>query len=736
VEIIQWVPTRRFGYKDLLFCLFIDITTNGFFTWITRGYEHISKNTEGEKIYIVNDSSKVRCKEITTILGVLESIGVLRFKSLGGSNSQIYIYVNETKNMQMVRDKPHSYQNKLLEMVNTRHNDSVEMLTYLFQSDFSSDEIWNHLENYFLGILPSDLVQTKSSENDSSEENAYVSVRLLIGDSLFNDYSCWREANSIFDNSIITTFDEEGIPLADYYASKLNIGDINIDAQLVWQPRPRTIRHCVEHFNIGERIMENLTNLLYELIKLPRETEWVEFKCNYAKPEEIGEYISALSNSATYHNKSNAYLVWGVEDETHEIVGTSFDFSSTKIGNEELENWLRRLLTDNANFSVHNLDIDGNKVVMLVINSAVYKTVRFKNIDYIRVGSYKKKLKDYAAMEVQLWQKISGAVFTELYAKHELQFTEALNLLDYTQYFDLTGTAAPGSMEQILHYLLEDRIIVKQDNGLYAITNMGAILFAKDLSSFPSLARKSMRIIQYMGKDRMNTVREHVHTKGYASGFEELVTYVEGLLPKREEIEGVFRSEKTTYPSLAIRELIPNAFIHQDLSMTGTSPMIEIFDNRIEITNPGTPLVEVDRFIDNPPKSRNENIAALLRRTYICEERGIGWDRIALSCELFQIPAPKIDVYKDSTKVTMFSHILFRNIPINEKKWTCYLHACLRYVTGEPMTNSSLRERFGLIESGKAATSRLISSAIDEGLIKALNPNTAPRYMSYIPFWA
>jgi hypothetical protein len=209
--------------------------TNGFFTWITRGYEYISKNTDGGKIYIVNDSSKVRCKEITTILGVLESIGVLRFKSLGGSNSQIYIYVNETKNMQMVRDKPYSYQNKLLEMVNTRHNDSVEMLTYLFQSDFSSDEIWNHLENYFLGILPSDLVQTKSRENDSSEENAYVSVRLLIGDSLFNDYSCWREANAIFDNAIITTFDEEGIPLADYYASKLNIGDINIDAQLVWQ---------------------------------------------------------------------------------------------------------------------------------------------------------------------------------------------------------------------------------------------------------------------------------------------------------------------------------------------------------------------------------------------------------------------------------------------------------------------------------------------------------------------
>jgi len=260
--------------------------------------------------------------------------------------------------------------------------------------------------------------------------------------------------------------------------------------------------------------MENLTNLLYELIKLPKETEWLEFKRNNHNSNEIGEYISALSNSATYHDRSNAYLIWGVDDITHEIVGTNFDFDAAKEGNEELGNWLRHLLSDNANFSVYNLDVEGMRIIILVIFAAVYKTVRFKNIDYIRVGSYKKKLKDYAAMEVQLWKKISGAVFEELYAKQELQYIEALELLDYVSYFDLTETKAPGSMEMILHYLLEDRIIAKQDNGLFAITNMGALLFAKDLSSFSGVTRKSIRIIQYKGIDRMNTIREHVHTKG------------------------------------------------------------------------------------------------------------------------------------------------------------------------------------------------------------------------------
>jgi predicted HTH transcriptional regulator len=339
-------------------------------------------------------------------------------------------------------------------------------------------------------------------------------------------------------------------------------------------------------------------------------------------------------------------------------------------------------------------------------------------------------------MEVQLWRKISGAVFEELYAKQELRFTEALSLLDYPQYFDLTETTMPGSMDEILNYLIEDRVIVKQDNGLYAITNMGALLFAKSFSSFPGIARKSVRVIQYKGIDRIDTIREEEHKKGYASGFEELIKYVEGLLPKSEEINGALRSSITAYPSIAIRELIANSLIHQDLSVTGAGPTVEIFSNRVEITNPGTLLVEVGRIIDNPPRSRNETIASLMRRTHLCEERGVGWDRIALSCELHHLPTPRIDVYSNSTKVTLFAQIPYRDLPINEKKWTCYMHACLKQVNGEQMTNASLRERFGLTENSKAGVSRLIQRSVEDGLVKLADPNTAPRYYRYIPFWA
>lgn len=163
---------------------------------------------------------------------------------------------------------------------------------------------------------------------------------------------------------------------------------------------------------------------------------------------------------------------------------------------------------------------------------------------------------------------------------------------------------------------------------------------------------------------------------------------------------------------------------------------MEIFDNRIEITNPGTPLVDVKRIIDNPPKSRNEKLASLMRRLRICEELGSGWDKMAISCELSQIPAPKIDLYEDSTKVIMFSEIPFTNISSEDKLWACYVHAVIKQIQGEQLTNKSLRERFGVKDSSSASISRLIKEAVEKKLLKPLDADTAPKHMRYIPYWA
>lgn len=483
--------------------------------------------------------------------------------------------------------------------------------------------------------------------------------------------------------------------------------------------------------------MNNLELLVRKLIRTDAESPCIEFKQDNSKPETIGEYISALSNTAAIENRSKAYILWGIDDQTHEIVGTKFNFRTKKgEGNEDLEPWLRRLLSDNANFEFESVKIDGKDVVILMIYKAIGKSVSFKGIEYVRIGSYKKKLKDNPAMELKLWQKISTSKFEELPAAENLSLSDVLNEIDYITYFEMCQITVPTEGKEIIHYLLEDRIVYKQDNGLYAISNLGALLFAKRLDKYPVLNRKRIRVIQYEDDTRLNILRQEDGVNGYASGFEGIVRYVTGLLPARGEIQNVLREEKTLYPIVAIRELIANALIHQDLSITGSGPTIEIFKSRIEITNPGIPLVNINRIIDNPPRSRNEIMAGLMRRLRICEELGTGWDRVATYCEWYYLPAPQIEIYDENTRVTICEPIAFKHMTQEDRLWTCYLHVCLKYANHQKATNSTLRERLGLANTAAASVSRLINLAVEKELIKPLDPDTAPRYMSYVPFWA
>lgn len=351
------------------------------------------------------------------------------------------------------------------------------------------------------------------------------------------------------------------------------------------------------------------------------------------------------------------------------------------------------------------------------------------------MGSYTKKLSDYPQIQAQLWDKIRNSRFEEQYALQNLTAEEALQKLDYTAYFDIKGEPVPMNKKAILHYMEEEELITKQDSGEYAITNLGAILFAKKLSVFPRLARKAVRVVQYKDKSRLNIVKEDVGITGYAVGFEGLLKFIEALLPSQEVINGAMRETISAYPSIALREVVANALIHQDFSITGTGTVIEIFSNRIEITNPGIPLVDIYRIVDNPPKSRNEKLSSLMRRLRMCEELGTGWDKIIISCELKQLPTPHIDIYEENTKVTLFSKIDFFDLSSQDKLWACYMHSCIRYIQGEFLTNSSLRTRFGLEEKSSASISRLIKKACEKELIKKLE-ETAPRHTKYIPAWA
>lgn len=480
-----------------------------------------------------------------------------------------------------------------------------------------------------------------------------------------------------------------------------------------------------------------LQSLLTELLALPQETEWAEFKHNATKPEDLGEYISALANSAALLGKPLSYIVWGVDDGSHKVIGTNFKPSSARHKQQELESWLLQKLEPKIDFHFHTFKAPNNlDVVILEIQAANHAPVRFDGVEYIRIGSYKKPLGKHPEKERALWRVFDRKPFEYQLAMENVSVEQVLKLIDYPTYFSLIGMPLPEGRDGILDGLKADDLIQESPAGSWNITNMGAILFSRELGSFRHLARKAVRLILYKGNDRYQTIRELDGTKGYAVGFEGLIDYLSTLLPSNEEIGKALRREVPMYPDLAIRELVANALIHQNFNITGTGPMIEIFDDRMEITNPGTPLVEVDRFLDSPPRSRNEGIAALMRRVNICEERGSGIDKVVKETEIYQLPAPIFETYQDHTRAVLFAHREFKDMDTQERTRAAYLHSVLRYLNRQPMNNSTLRERFGIEPKNSAMVSRIIKQAVEARRIKAYDETAGAKAMRYIPWWA
>lgn len=483
-------------------------------------------------------------------------------------------------------------------------------------------------------------------------------------------------------------------------------------------------------------IIERITKLLENILNEKSECEWIEFKVNNSDPEEIGQYISALSNSALLHQQEYGYLIFGVEDGSLNVIGTKFKPKEQKKGNEELESWLSKLLKPHVDFQFYELMFQGRDVVILRVEAAGSQPVAFKNIEYVRIGTYKKKLSEYPEKARKIWLNFHGAIFEESIAKDDLTEENILDFLDYAKYFDLTEARLPTSRDAIIDKLIEEKF-VRKNNSIFCITNLGAILFAKNLNQFDRLARKSVRIILYEGKNRIRTKKEHVESRGYAVGFLNLMEYLNDQLPRVEEIGTAFRKEIAAFPEIALRELVANALIHQDFSIVGTSPMIEIFSDRIEITNPGKPLIEPQRFIDHSPQSRNEKLAYFMRRIKICEERGSGIDKVISAIEEKQLPGPAFIEEEDYLRVILYSHMPLNSMSKSDKIRACYQHCCLKQVSNDAMTNESLRHRFNITKPNYSIASRIISDTIKEGLIKLQDPDGKSKKLArYVPYWA
>ncbi len=320
-------------------------------------------------------------------------------------------------------------------------------------------------------------------------------------------------------------------------------------------------------------------------------------------------------------------------------------------------------------------------------------------------------------------------------ARAGLSPAEVVQILDTQSYFDLLKLPYPATREAVLDRLERERLLSNTRQGL-GITNLGAVLIAKRLDEFEGVARKAPRVIVYDGKGKLRTKREQISNKGYAVAFDSLVQFIESQTPANEVIEQAFRREARMYPTIAIRELVANALIHQDFTESGVSVMIEVYSDRIEVSNPGQPSVQPERFIDEY-RSRNEQLADVMRRLGVCEEKGSGIDKIVDTAEVFQLPAPEFRMDSVRTTCILYGHRPFSEMSRDDRTRACYQHCCLRYVMREVMSNQTLRKRFGLADERAETVSRILRDTVDAGLIKPQDSESgSKKYARYLPYWA
>lgn len=448
--------------------------------------------------------------------------------------------------------------------------------------------------------------------------------------------------------------------------------------------------------------------------------------------ERLVEHLSAFANLA-----GGGFIVIGIDNATRQPCGMpqeAVDSAVTQLANLGRDGLEPPVRIDHAVVFWR----DDNVLIVHVFEQTskpVHRRGQSIEHAWIRSGGTTRKASR---------QEIGGFILNsrpprweELRASSLLPVEAILGRLDIDAICAKLGRPAPDSAEEVLRWLADEKMIDGEGDGGF-VTNFGAIAAARDLKSFDSLARKRMRVVRYDGQNKVKTVDEVTGTVGYAVGFEGLIARLKRVLPHSEVIREALRADVAVYPEIALRELAANALIHQDFTISGTGPMIEIFGDRIEFTSPGLllPGKSLDRLIGATPESRNEWLASAFRRYRICEERGTGFQKVVAAVELFGLPPIRVQAVENAFTVTLYAPRSFAEMSPSERIEACYQHAVLKYLSNAAMTNTSLRARLRVSEQKRTQVSNVIADAVRAGRIRRRDVNSGDKFAEYLPYWA
>ena len=471
--------------------------------------------------------------------------------------------------------------------------------------------------------------------------------------------------------------------------------------------------------------------LQQSLIPSPSELNELDWKQDISQnKEQLKKHLSGFSNYS-----GGGFIVFGIDDRG-QCVGVSpkqIENIKTSLGH------LARVDIEPAiqlDFAIE--DYKKKNLLFIKIPESLQKPVyiRGKSIEasYIRSMGQTQKMHKTELAHALLHSKVPR--YEELTAFSSTE-KKIINELDYHSLYKMQNRTLPSSQKLIIENLKNQKLISIEGKS-YNINHLGVLTCAKRMQAFQGHERRGIRIIAYSNKSRIHAIKEIEATQGYAVGFEEALQQILKLIPSEENIDHIFRETKYLYPPVIIRELLANAIIHQDLTITSFGPIVEIFTDRIEFTNPGKLMssVKINRIIDTAPESRNELFAKFMRQVKICEERGTGIDRIIEAIEQAGLPPVLFLENNNSFKAIIYPPKPYKNLSQEEKLRACYQHCVLKFISNEKMNNASLRKRFGISDSNHSMATRVINKTITEKLIKKDKQSSARKFTYYIPIWA
>ncbi len=479
--------------------------------------------------------------------------------------------------------------------------------------------------------------------------------------------------------------------------------------------------------NWKDRALSVLKN---SLLPVPTELNELDWKSGLSpKTDRLAQHLCAFANIS-----GGGFLVFGINND-----GSLFSVSSQDV--EDIVKKLGNIAKNNLNISITIehccTNFEGHHLLIVHVPEQQEKPIYLRGSDVYNAftrsaGQTVKMSKRQAQILIAHSQDIP---FEEMIALSNLSDQEVFDKLNFQKLFELIDQNTPKNTVAVLNALKQYGFI-KESRDLFHITNLGAILLAKNINDFQALKGRCVIVRKYIGTNNRDIKNQQIGRLGYAAGFIGLLDYIMKELREEEIIEEK-RNYRPTYPKIAIKEFVANALIHQDFTISGMPITIEIFQNRLEITNPGAPLNDVNRLIDLPPISRNEILAQTMLLLNLCERRGSGIDRAVEAIEKDKLPPVKFEKGETYTRITLSPKKELKEMSKTEKINACYQHTCILYQDKKELNNQSLRERFGLDKNNSAIASRIITDTFETGLIKLANPEISSRkYATYIPYYA